>query len=65
MEHTRLRERMRECGTNPHRLAPKLGMSYKTMLLKLNGKYDFFYKEVIALCRELDIANPRDFFAET
>ncbi len=64
MEQVKLKVRMEECGTNPRRLAPLLGICYKTMLLKMNGKLDFKYTEVITLCKVLDIANPRDYFAE-
>lgn len=64
MEHTKLKDRMTELGTNPRKLAPVLGICYKTMLLKMNGKLDFKYQEVITLCKILDIANPRDYFAE-
>ena len=64
MEQVKLKARMKELGTNPRKLAPMLGICYKTMLLKMNGKLDFRYTEVIILCNALDIANPRAYFAE-
>ncbi len=64
MEQAKLKHRMTELGTNPRKLAPLLGICYKTMLLKMNGKLDFKYAEVIILCNALDIANPRDYFIE-
>lgn len=64
MEQTKLKALMKERGTNPHKLAPLLGISYKAMLLKMNGHLEFKYSEVIILCNALDIANPRDYFAE-
>ena len=49
-------------GISQATLAKKLGISEKTLSQKMQGKADFWYTEVVQICRLLDIKNPLDCF---
>lgn len=50
----------KEKGLSQAALARKLGITPRSLCKKFKGNQPFLYREVVAICRELDIQNPLD-----
>lgn len=53
---------LKERGISQKILARELGISEKTLSLKLRGKADFWWGEVVTLAEFFEIQNPLDIF---
>lgn len=53
-----LYEKLKEKKLTQAELARRLGMSPRSLCNKFQDKQPFLYREVIKICRELDIDNP-------
>lgn len=49
-------------GISQRSLARELGVTPKTLSEKLIGKKDFRWREVVVICRQLNITNPLEIF---
>ena len=55
-DYSNLLGMMRKKKYTQDRLAEKIGISATSMNLSLNNKRDFKQEEILAICRELDVA---------
>lgn len=59
---TWIHSKLKECGITQRELAKRIGICHEALNRKINGKSPFMYWEVVKICKELGIENPRDFF---
>ncbi|MBR5199239.1 MAG: DUF739 family protein [Bacteroidales bacterium] len=55
-DYSKLLGRIKEKGLTQENLAKSIGITPGSMSEKLNNKANFKQKEIIAICRELDIS---------
>ena len=53
--HSKLLGRIKECGFTQEKLAEAIGISKTTLSGKLNNQFSFTTKEMLAICKVLDI----------
>lgn len=62
MDRWKIERRIKEKGFTMEQFAAKIGMNRATLWRKLTGGGVFDLTEVNAICRELDIEDPREYF---
>lgn len=62
MKYKKLKMLLLEEKISQSKLAKSLGISEKSLSLKMNGKIDFWLHEVIQICSILKIENPKELF---
>ena len=58
MKYKKLKMLLLEEKISQSKLARSLGISEKSLSLKMNGKIDFWLHEIIAICNTLKIEDP-------
>lgn len=54
-DHSKLLGRIKECGFTQEKLADAIGISKTTLSAKINNQFSFTTKEMIAICKVLNI----------
>lgn len=62
VSHKKLRDRMKERKITQRALAIQLNMTERSLCYKLGGRQPFLWREVLAICKILDINNPVGWF---
>lgn len=52
--------KVKDKGLSQAALARKIGITPRSLCNKFKGNQPFLYREVVAICKELDIQNPLD-----
>lgn len=64
MDRVQWKTALLNVGISQGELARRIGISEKALSLKATGKNDFRLGEVQAICKELNIDDPREIFFE-
>ena len=54
-DYSKLLGRMRECGFTQEQLAKAIGINKATLSVKLNNRFSFSQKEILDICKLLNI----------
>ena len=60
----KLKGRITEMGFNRESFADAIGMNYQSLCRRLSGATDFTLKELIIICKVLNITEPEVYFFE-